>query len=200
MARFAAARGRYARGFQAMRTGLLALLLLLLPAVGVAKDWRFLPEASAVTVTFQQGSQTVDGRFETFTAEISFDPANLNESAVVVAVDLASFASGDDERDAQAAADSWLAARTRPHAIYRTLAFRAKGESVYEVDAELDLRGVTRRLTHDVRIMITGDRAVATGEVPLPRTDFGIGATADPNGSTVGLQVVVHFSVEAVAV
>jgi polyisoprenoid-binding protein YceI len=172
--------------------------LALLTGTAEAQDWKLVPERSAVSLTVRQGGTTFEARFERLTADIRFDPAALDRAAVEVRVDVPSFKSGDAARDGQATSAAWLAAGQQPVATYRTRAFRPAAAGGYEVDAELSLRGVTRRLTHPVTIVLDAGRARAEGSATIVRTEFGVGAEADPRGGTVGLDVEVRFVVEAV--
>jgi polyisoprenoid-binding protein YceI len=58
-----------------------------------------------------------------------------------------------------ATAGEFLAAAVAPSASYQTQTFKALGGSRYEIDGELTLKGVTGRLSHHARILVSGDTA-----------------------------------------
>lgn len=177
----------------------LALLgagLLATPA-GAAPAWRIDPGTSRIAVTVTQAGKPVEARFEQFDGTVAFDSADLATSAVMLQIDPATFRTGESTRDGQATGPAWLNAKGHSFATYRTLSMRSAGGEVYDVDAELTLRGISKRFTHQVTIAVQGDRATATGTVPLARTDFGVGTAADPKGQTVGLEVTVAFTLKA---
>lgn len=170
------------------------------PWVGLgaaATAWRPVPEASRLGFAAMQGSNTVEAGFERFAAEIVFDPGDLPNARVIVTVDVASLRTGDPKIDAQILSAAGLDAARFPQARYETLALRPKGGDRYEVHARLSLRGVTREVTHDARITIAGGEARAMGEVPLFRTDFGIGQGPFATGSIVSVEVTVRFDLTA---
>jgi len=181
-----------------IRSAVVMALALAAAAPAAAQDWRVVPEQSVLGLRFRQGSSSFEARFERFTADIRFDPADLAGARVIVAVDVASFRSDDRARDGQATSAPWLAATQQPTATYHVTAFRDRGGGTYEVDAELTLKGVTRKLTHPVTVRIQGTQARAEGAVTLQRGEFGIGSQADPKGGTVGLEVEVRFQIQAV--
>src|SRR5262245_34565005 len=118
----------------------LAFFLLLAAgpgAAGAAPVWQVDPSSSTIAVAIVQGGQKVEARVAKFSGNIRFDPQDLAGSAVEIRVDIASFTSGDTNRDGQATGSAWLDAKDHEQAIYRTRAFRAKGGDVYEIDADL---------------------------------------------------------------
>jgi polyisoprenoid-binding protein YceI len=179
------------------RAAVLFVLLIAATPVLAEAAWRIVPDASELEVTFTQGARQQEARYERFTGDILFDPADLARSRVEIRIDLSSFTTGDGSVDAQARGRAWLNADGDATAVYRALAFRRTGDAAYEVDAEMTVRGITRRITHPATVTIDGDLARTVGTVPLVRTEFGVGAGADPNGQTIGLEVVVRFDVQA---
>lgn len=179
------------------RSGLVGLWLLLQPVAAVAMEWQVDPARSSLTAEFDQGGTPVSARFESFAAEVSFDPADPASARVEITVDLASFRSGDAQRDQMATASEFLAAASAGSATYRATGFKPLGADTYEVQGELTLKGVTGRLTHPATITVTGERARAQGEVELNRVEFGVGAAQFPRGDQVGLTVTVRFDLAA---
>jgi polyisoprenoid-binding protein YceI len=177
----------------------LAGLAAALPGPAMAKDWVVDPAASTLTVTIQQGQTPIEARFERFTAEVSFDPAALDQASVTVTVDLGSFASGDSQRDAQTRGPDFLDAGSAAEAIYRTISFAPLGGDRYQVEAELTLKGVTQELSHEATITVDGDQAHAAGTIPLTRTDFEVGTGQFATGTMIGLEVLVGFDLQAAA-
>lgn len=176
-----------------------ALTVLLLAVPAWARDWAVLPPDSSLTLTIQQGQTPIEARFERFDADISFDPADPGQAEIVVEVDLGSFTSGDDQRDAQAKGPDFLAAGDGTHAVYRTTSVTPSEGDRYRVEAELTLKGVTRQVSHEATITVDGDMAHAVGVVPITRTDFGVGTGQFATGGLVGLEVAVAFDLEAKA-
>lgn len=178
--------------------GVLAAAIAMIGAPAYATEWSMVPNDSSLTFEVAQGSSSAKGAFERFESEISFDPDALAQSKVAVLVDVASVELGDEMVTTTARGAAWLAADEHGQARYETTAFRPLDEAGrYEVDAQLTLRGVTQQVTHEAVIRVEGDHATATGEVPILRLDYGVGGTADPSGSNVGLEVTVRFDISA---
>jgi polyisoprenoid-binding protein YceI len=172
---------------------------LLVAGPAMAKDWTVDPAASKLAVTFNQGQTSVSASFERFTTAVRFDPAALADALVEVKVDLASFTSGEAQRDAQAQGPDFLDAGGMAEAVYRATSFESLGGDRYKVTADLTLKGVTKQVVHEATIAINGDHAHAEGTVPLTRTDFNVGTGQFATGSLVGVEVNVAFTIDASA-
>ena len=103
----------------------------------LARDWQVLPETSRIVFEASQAGQTFEGAFESFEAEIAFDPERLEEARVVVTVDVASLETPDRSRTEQALSAMWLGALDHPRAQYEAQSFRRLDGDRYEVEAVL---------------------------------------------------------------
>jgi polyisoprenoid-binding protein YceI len=173
------------------------VLALAAAAPASAAQWRVDPTRSRISVLFEQGGKPIEAQFESFQAEVTFDPKELAAARVAITVDLASFRSGDAQRDQMATAGEFLAAGAAGQARYVARGFKAVGGDTYEVAAELTLKGATKSLTHPATITIKGREARAQGEVKLDRLAFGVGSGQFPRGDQVGLIVLVRFDLVA---
>lgn len=171
-------------------------LLALSPAAALAAEWRVDPARSTIAAVVNQGGGTFEARFGRFAAEVAFDPARPEATRVAITVDTASFASGHAQRDQVATGDAFLASGSHRDARYVTRAVRPLGGDRYEVEAELELRGVARPLTHTAVIAAGPEEARATGEVEMARADWGVGPGGQP-GPEVGPVVTVRFDLAA---
>ena len=173
------------------------VVALFAAAPAEAASWRVDPARSSITVVFDQGGKPVEARFEGYRADVAFDPKDLAASRVAITVDLASFRSGDAQRDQMATAPEFLAAAAAGMAHYATRSFTSTGGDGYAVAAELTLKGVTLPLAHPATILVKGGEAHARGEVKVDRLAFGVGAGQFQRGDQVGLTVLVRFDLTA---
>src|SRR5918992_664587 len=85
--------------FLRSKTLLLAPALLFVGLAYAASQWVMQPKQSELTFTATQAGAPFQGKFEKFSADISFDPANIASSRLEVKIDLRSVDSKDSERD-----------------------------------------------------------------------------------------------------
>lgn len=120
------------------------------------------------------------GTFAQWTADIRFDPDNLDGSSIAVTIDMASATiASADISDNQLRGSDGFNVREHNAARFSASTIRASDDgSFYIADGELALRGVTQSLTLPFTVDIDGEVATASAEVSLNRQDFGIGGGA----------------------
>ncbi len=166
------------------------------PAAG-ASAWIIDHDASALNfeVIWQGAERT--GAFAAWSAEINFDPDNLDDAHAVVRIETASASTGVQYLDGQIPGSDGFQSDAHPVAIFETTNFNALGDDRYEAVGELTIRGETQPVALPFTLTINGDEAQMSGETTLNRLDFGLGARSDASGGSLGLEVVVRVELEA---
>jgi cytochrome b561/polyisoprenoid-binding protein YceI len=182
------------------------------PAAGAAPVTPMAPvpaPADPVRWTVRPGSQlgfttawsgtAVDGRFDTWTADILFSPAALDRSQVKVVIDMGSAVTGDAQRDASLPGEDWFQISAHPKATFTATRFEAVGPDRYVAHGQLELRGVRRPLDLRFKLKIAGQRAEMSGQASLDRTAFGVGQGTFAATDQIPAKVTVKARVTAVA-
>lgn len=159
-------------------------------AVATGGNWAV--QDGTLSITVQQMGAAVQGRFATWTAEITFDPAADTGNRVSVTVDPASLTLGSVS--AQAIGPEFLNADAHPQAVF-TADIRREGEA-WVAEGPLVLAGATVPVRLPFTLDLSGDVAAMTGTATLDRRDFGIGA-AYPDQASVGFAVTVDVALTA---
>ncbi|HJV43850.1 YceI family protein [Caulobacter sp.] len=139
----------------------------------------------------------IEGRFTRWTADILFSPEALDRSKLTVAVDMASAATGDAQRDESLPSGDFFDTAEHPKAIFTASKFRKTAEGKYVADGTLDLRGVKKPLSLPFSLKIDGDTATARGVTTLDRTTFGVGQGEWASTDEIAAKVKVSFSLTA---
>jgi polyisoprenoid-binding protein YceI len=167
------------------------------PASAGTADWTLDKSASRLEFSATQTGKGFKGAFSSFDADIRFDPANLAAANIVVTVNTSSAATGDKQRDAALPTSEWFATKAFPAATFAASKVIAQPDGSYVADGTLTIRGISKPLELPFAVEISGDRAVAEGEVKLVRTDFGVGQGEFATDEWVGFDVAVRFHIEA---
>lgn len=166
-------------------------------------QWSILKEDSSIGFTATQYGQDFSGDFPNFSGEIYFDPDNLEESNVNIAIDIASIQTGSGDRDEQAVSAEWFDASTYPKAIYSASKFEKSGDSSYIAKGYLELRGI--RLPVDVPFELEiaieeggKSKAHMSADLTLNRLEYGVGQGTWASTDAIGGDIKVSIIVSAV--
>jgi polyisoprenoid-binding protein YceI len=162
-----------------------------------APKWIVDPAQSKILFDSSAEGADFEGHFQTWDADIRFDPKNLAQSKVTVTVDTGSAASGDNSRDQTSHSADWLSSVAFPKATFTTKSFKDLGGGKYEAAGELTIRGVTLPVTLPFTLAINGDQATMTGETSLDRSQYGVGQGEYGGSDIVPFNVAVKVSVSA---
>lgn len=179
---------------------LLGAALLSLPwalPAAAASYQQLEPEQSRLNFTYQQMGVPMEGQFRKFDGQLNFDPAVPEQGKAVIEVDLSSIDTGLPEADSEVTGQDWFAVAEYPVARFESHAIRAAGDSNYEVDGTLSIRGQSRELTIPATFKETNDRGVFSGNFTLLRGDFGIGQGMWSGFDMVANEVQVNFELSA---
>ncbi len=188
-----------------MKLRVLAVIAALIstPALAEAPDWT-VQNGSRVGFIATQGGAPVEGVFETFEAEIRFDPEALAESRVAVTIDIGSVNSDSKDRDDTIRSASLFDVATWPQARFEAQGFTRKDDGGYEAAGRLTMRDVTKDVVLPFTLEIAEDgdqpgqlRAAAKGELKVQRLDYGVGQGLWTDTSVVGNEVVIFIDIQA---
>jgi len=169
------------------RLPIAAAVLCLLPAAAGAATWNVDHTRSRLGFTVQWSGEAFNAIFKSWTADITFDPADLPHSRAVVSIDLASEASDSPDNDDGLKGPQGFATGQFPAAKFETTGFTAKGGGAYEAAGRLTLHGMTKPIALPFNLTITGATAHMTAKAVVSRLDFGLGS-----GEWASEKVIAH--------
>lgn len=113
------------------------------------------------------------GTFHNFSGDIVADAHNLDASRVRFVIDAASIDTGNAKRDEHLRSETFLFVDKYPVITFTSTAVSRDSEH-YEVQGDLQIRGVTRRITIPVVVEQQQARMVVRGNIRIQRRDFGV--------------------------
>ncbi len=178
-------------------------------------SWRILPEKSSIGFTAQYGAQTINGEFPSYSADIRFDPSHLDQSKVVVRIEMAKMKSGDKDAQENLPAADWFDASHFPLATFESSSFEAIAMATtttnipaknYLAKGRLTIRGKSIPVTFPFTLETFKGDGADTGKtfarmnaaVSLKRLDFGVGQGQWADTGTIKNDVSVQVKLEAV--
>ncbi|UUM32581.1 YceI family protein [Vibrio japonicus] len=167
-----------------MKKTLIGLAMAMaLPFGASAADYVIDTKGAHASVNFKVshlGYSFIQGRFNQFDGEFSYDPANIAASKVSVNVDTTSLDSNHAERDKHIRSADFIDASKFSTATFTSTSVVDKGEGKLAVSGDLNLHGVTKPITIDAEFIGAGkdpwggERAGFYGTTRLELADFNI--------------------------
>lgn len=181
------------------RSFLLSIFFLLpLSVQAAAPVWQILLNDSKLTFTATQNGAPVSGEFKKFTADIHFDPNNLNTNNVKVTVDTNSIYDPYAELADTLKSAEWFNVKAFPQAIFTSSEFVKTGDKTYQSKGKLTIRDKTLPVTLDfTQETYTKNKARIKGSTTIKRTAFGVGQGEWASTNEVKDEVKIEFTVTA---
>ncbi|MDA0107586.1 YceI family protein [Vibrio sp. La 4.2.2] len=171
---------------------------MMLPLGANAADYVIDTKGAHASINFKVshlGYSFIKGRFNNFSGEFSYDPANIDASAVEVVVDTTSLDSNHAERDKHIRSSDFIDASKFSEATFKSTAVKDKGDGKLDVMGDLTLHGVTKPITIEAEFVGAGqdpwggERAGFNGTTRLELADFKIPVMGDSSYVDMELHV-----------
>jgi polyisoprenoid-binding protein YceI len=186
-----------------------SLLALAVSSIGLvslptlAADYAIDTKGAHASINFavkHLGYSVLTGRFDNFSGDFSYDPANPEASTVSVTIDTTSVNSNHAERDKHLRSGDFLNVEKFPKATFVSKKIVVDGDDKDEFDivGDLTLNGVTKSITIEVEKVGEGKdpwggyRAGFSGETEITLKDFNIKMDLGPASQTVKLELEVE--------
>jgi polyisoprenoid-binding protein YceI len=181
----------------------LPALLLALSTPAAPRDYAIDPLHTRIVFAIDHlGFSEALGTFSGPVGRLRFDPEDWRSAEVDVEIPVQRLDLGDEKWNARMLRRDFLDAGRHPVARFRSTEVIPQGEDRARVIGLLDLRGVQREVSLDVRLNKLGRNPLTlrrtvgfSASATLRRSDFGLRAQAD----TVGDVVTLTLQVEATA-
>jgi len=153
------------------------------------------PAKSSVVAVSRQMGVPVEGKFQRFSAQVSFDPAKPAEGRASIDIDIASFDLGDADFNRETAKKEWFDAAKFPKATFVTTAIKPAAAGKFEAAGKLTIKGITRDVVAPVSFKAEGGQQVFEGVLPIKRLAFNIGEGEWKDTATVADDVQIRFRI-----
>ncbi|MEZ8987593.1 YceI family protein [Vibrio breoganii] len=158
-------------------------LAMATPLYANAADYVIDTQGAHASINFKVshlGYSYIKGRFNRFSGEFSYDPANVEASSVEVKVDTTSLDSNHAERDKHIRSGDFIDASKYSDAVFNSTKVVDKGDGNLEIMGDLTLHGETKPITIEANFIGQGkdpwggERAGFVGTTRLELADFNI--------------------------
>ncbi len=168
-----------------------------------ATTWTVDKSHSAVTFKVRHFFTPVNGTFDDYTADIKFDPNNLEESSINVQIAIASVNTDNDRRDGHLRTPDFFDAETYPYMTFQSSEIMKTGDNQFVAKGELTIKDVTKEIELPFTLLGVMDverqnKKVAgiTAETQILRNDFGVGTGDYISDAVIGNEVNIQIQLE----
>jgi len=160
---------------------------------------------SDVTFQVRHLITRVSGRFTDYSGTIEFDRDNPSQSKVAFTIQASSIDTAEAKRDEHLRSDDFFSAEKFPTLSFRSTKISPRGGDLYDVEGDLTIRDVTRRIVLPVTHLGTAkdpwgnEKLAFEAETKINRKDFGLNwnAALETGGFLVGDEVKISIQVQA---
>ncbi|NNE57182.1 MAG: nickel-dependent hydrogenase, b-type cytochrome subunit/YceI-like family protein [Hellea sp.] len=162
----------------------------------ISTNWTMLENSGSIHFAGTLESKPFDGEFENWDAQIAFYARDLENSEVLVTVDLASASTGTKIYDDSLIEEEWFDVSSDPTASVRLTNFQATPYG-FAADAALTLKGQTVSAPFYFTLEIEGDTTTMKGETSFSRTSLSLGQKSYPGGTPMSEEISVSATLSA---
>ncbi len=168
-----------------------------------AAPWVMDPEHAVVTFRGNHlGFSMVYGTFRELSAEIDFDPENIEATKVRFVIQAASVDTLSKARDKSLRSKEMLDTENFPEIVFESTAVAQTGPQTADITGNLTIKGVTKEVTFQAQLRKIGpspfdpSKTVAgfTVSGTIIRTDYGVSFAAPAIGVEIPFQVDLEMS------
>ena len=149
---------------------------------------------------------TVRGQFTSYTAEVTLDEEQPENSSVRVEIDTNSVDTGNADRDAHLKSADFFDVENYPKIVFQSTKVEKTDDDVYSLIGNLTVKDKTQPVVVEFELNGTADdpwgnfRAGFEGKATVNRRDFGLewNLALDKGGVLVGEKVKLEFDIAAV--
>lgn len=173
------------------------LLLMIAGTVQAVEYNQLQANQSTLAFGYKQMGVAMDGKFNRFSAQISFDPASLEKAQAKIEVNLASIDTGSNDADEEVAGKLWFDARNYPIASFVSSGVTRLSGNRYQAMGKLTIKGKTLEVAAPVIFQSLGNKGIFDGSFNIKRLAYGIGEGEWRDLGTVAddIQIVFHLVV-----
>jgi polyisoprenoid-binding protein YceI len=186
----------WSRSLMLMLHGTMLLGLMLLAGHVSALEFKqVVANESVVAFGYKQMGVPMEGKFNKFDAQVTFDPAKAERAQARIDINVASIDTGSAEANDEVVGKLWFNAKTFPTASFVSSGIKVLGGNRYQAAGKLTIKGKTLDVTTPVTFQANGNRGVFEGTLTIKRLDYAIGEGEWTDVSAVANEIQIKFKV-----
>ncbi len=146
---------------------------------------------------------TARGKFDKFEGGIQYDPKEPKRSTVQVSIDASSINTDNERRDKHLRSEDFFYVEKNPQLRFVSTAVKAGKKGAMEIQGDLTMRGVTKRVVLHSKVTETSDAAgkhmTFEAKTSVNRMDYGIAWNSTNKSGALVLDNKVNIEIKGEA-
>lgn len=169
-----------------MRTTIVfAIFSLFISFTNWSQQWKI---AESHNIAFS--SKDASGVFKEISGTITFDPANLGASKLVLKIKVESINTGNGLQNKHAKSDEWFDAAKYPYIEFVSTKIEKTSEG-YKAIGKLEIHGVTKEVTIPFTFVKKGTKGTFVAKFSVNRIDYGVGKKGNDVAETIKITATI---------
>jgi polyisoprenoid-binding protein YceI len=170
-------------------------LMLIAHHVSALEFKQVVANESTVSFGYKQMGVPLEGKFNKFDVQVTFDPAKVAKAQARIDIGVASIDTGSTEANDEVVGKLWFNAKVFPTASFVSTGIKALGGNRYQAAGKLTIKGKTLDVTTPVTFQANGNRGLFEGTFTIKRLDYAIGEGEWTDVSAVANEIQIKFQV-----
>ena len=164
---------------------------LMMANTAYAATWQFSPQSDIGFYIKQMGVKTVDGQFGKVQSTFNLDPEQIDKAEAKLVMDVNSINLTHNSLKNMVLGDDFFDVAQHKEVLFSSTQFKPLGNNKYQIAGDLTLRGVTKPVVFDAKIVPSKNPKVLEIEAAtkIKRSDFGMKPALGGVGEMINIQV-----------
>ncbi|MEM6781706.1 MAG: YceI family protein [Pseudomonadota bacterium] len=178
--------------------GSLVLVLLFVPISAQAKNYIVDHGKSTLSFSGTHAGKEFTGVFEEWSAEISFDPEDLESSSARVVINTATAKTGDKMYDGTLPQGDWFDVKNHPEAVFESTEITTNEDGSFQMSGNLTIKQITNPVSFNFTLTDVGVSPLQVDAAfDIDRLTFDIGKKSDAKAEWVAQNIGLQLKVIA---
>jgi polyisoprenoid-binding protein YceI len=143
--------------------------------LAIAQSKKIDYKQSAITFTIKNAGLKVDGRFDTYTVALAFDPQNLSATRMEAELKATSINTGITGRDNHLRKEEFFHATKYPSILFKLTSLKKLSNGEYMLYGKLTMKDVTKDISMNMRTSLKNSVEIYEANLKINRLDYHVG-------------------------
>jgi polyisoprenoid-binding protein YceI len=159
----------------ALKTVIAFVTLIFISFTGTAQTKKIDYKKSAIAFTIKNAGLKVDGRFDSYTVALAFDPQNLSLTRIEAELNAISINTGINGRDNHLKKQEFFNVAKFPQVLFTLTSLKKLNTGDYMLYGKLTIKDVTKEVSMPMKVNVNNNIETYESNLKINRLDYHVG-------------------------